>query len=395
MKAPCCIGFWSLILALDPLAAQEREGAFSSMFDKVGHFVLTTFQRPIRPVVETTAPGSGIAIGVGVEALRRGAWLLEGKATASVHSFTSGQALAGYLSQRFSVSAYGQSSDAPRLEYFGQGMQSDERDRSDYRQIDHTIGVASSYRVTSWLGIGARVELLRPAIRRGRANTVPDLHDVFVMPEPPGLTQQPRFRRYAMDVFVDVPASAAEDVNQGGQLYAGFAAYRDRDLDAYSFQRMDIGLHYDFAVAGSLRRLLIDARATRMLASGGNTVPFYFQPTLGRYRAPTLAPYRNIEVLEPRAALRGYANQRFRDQHSVVVQTEYRHTLWGPVAAALFAEAGQVAPRMRAFTLARTERDIGIGFVLMRGIAPAMRADVAVGSEGVRFLVQAGRALLP
>ena len=96
----------------------------------------------------------------------------------------------------------------------------------------------------------------------------------------------------------------------------------------------------------------------------------------------------------PRATLRGFRSLRFRDRHLVLLQAEYQVPVWGPFAAAMFADAGTVASRAAALNLSVVKHTYGLSFSVLRGSATAARVDVGFGSgEGTRFVVSVGDVL--
>jgi outer membrane translocation and assembly module TamA len=109
--------------------------------------------------------------------------------------------------------------------------------------------------------------------------------------------------------------------------------------------------------------------ALRVLADhtdglGQGQVPFYLMPTLGGARL-----------------LRGYDRQRYRDRSLLLLSAEYRYEINPFLMAALFYDAGQVAPDWSDFR-ARDLRDAyGIGFRFGYSNAVALRSDIVFGGE--------------
>jgi outer membrane protein assembly factor BamA len=101
--------------------------------------------------------------------------------------------------------------------------------------------------------------------------------------------------------------------------------------------------------------------------SEGSWVPFYLQPSLGGHNT-----------------LRGYADYRFHDRNLLVVNLEARFALFTHVDAAVFADAGNVAPRVSDLDL--DKRSYGVGWRLHSRESTFARIDVAHGAEGWRFL---------
>jgi len=96
-------------------------------------------------------------------------------------------------------------------------------------------------------------------------------------------------------------------------------------------------------------------------------VPFYLQPSLGGANT-----------------LRSYADYRFHDRNLLLLNAETRIAMMTHVEAALFVDAGNVAPRPGDLNLAK--RSYGAGFRFHSRRQTFARFDVARGSEGWRML---------
>ena len=92
-------------------------------------------------------------------------------------------------------------------------------------------------------------------------------------------------------------------------------------------------------------------------ADGGQSVPFYLQPTLGGHRD-----------------LRGFRESRFRDQNTLLLGAEYRWQAWWALDGALFVDAGTVAPTRRGLSLSNMES------LTASGSASTVTVHLSVGS---------------
>lgn len=54
-------------------------------------------------------------------------------------------------------------------------------------------------------------------------------------------------------------------------------------------------------------------------------------------------PYRMLGTLGNESYFRGYYQGRYRDQHAITTQVEYRKQIWGPLGAVVFAGVGNVS----------------------------------------------------
>jgi outer membrane translocation and assembly module TamA len=94
------------------------------------------------------------------------------------------------------------------------------------------------------------------------------------------------------------------------------------------------------------------------------------------------------------ATLRGYPNLRFRGDHLLLLQAEYRFGVWGPVDATIFVDAGKAVDDRSQLNLSALNKDAGFSVSFMHAAATIARADVGFGSEGPRIFISLG-GLLP
>jgi outer membrane protein assembly factor BamA len=103
-------------------------------------------------------------------------------------------------------------------------------------------------------------------------------------------------------------------------------------------------------------------------------MPFYLQRTLG---GPD--------------DLRGFRNFRFRDQHLLLLQAEYRWEIFTAVDGAIFYDTGKVASRREDLDLRNLESDYGIGFRFGTSNGVFLRVEAAFGSSaGKHFILRFG-----
>jgi outer membrane protein assembly factor BamA len=166
--------------------------------------------------------------------------------------------------------------------------------------------------------------------------------------------------------------SAAIDVRDnpmlprnGGRYAVTFAQFDDRELGRFDFRRTDVSLQQYVPLPNRSRVLALRAEGVFTDADRGNQVPFYFHPTLGGA-----------------SNLRGFREFRFRDENSVLLGAEYRWQAWWALDAALFVDAGTVAPTRRALSLDTMEAAYGVGFRVHSNSAFVARLDLAFSREG-------------
>ena len=106
------------------------------------------------------------------------------------------------------------------------------------------------------------------------------------------------------------------------------------------------------------------------------------------------APFQLMPQLGGSELLRGYYEGRFRERDLLALQAEYRFPLYGPVALAFFASAGQVAHRAPEFRIDAFHLGGGLGlrYLLSRESRLTLRVDEGFGEEGSGFYFSFGEA---
>jgi hypothetical protein len=257
--------------------------------------------------------------------------------------------------------------DLTQVNYFGEGPDSLEADRSEYRlKSVNTLGYAV-VRPRSWLAVHGRLGWLSgpslgpPAGSFARGN--PPTADVFPNDPVYRLADQPDFVHVDTSVVVetrDVPGYP----RRGGVYRAAASRYMDRDADAFTFNRyeaeaahfvpLDRAENFVFAVRG-----WIVGTAT----GDGQHVPFYLMPSLGGSNT-----------------LRGYVDYRFHDRNLAVVNTELRVALMEHIDVVGLFEAGNVAARFGDLNL--DKKSYGVGVRVHSRTDTFARLDLARSDEG-------------
>jgi outer membrane protein assembly factor BamA len=156
---------------------------------------------------------------------------------------------------------------------------------------------------------------------------VPTPDEVFPPSEIPGLAAQTWFVRtggYLQFDYRDKPRGP----RSGGNYYVHYTHYSDRGLHQHSYQQLETAAEQYIPYFNKSRVIALRFGINTTYAYNGQTVPFYLQSTLGG-----------------NDLLRGFARYRFADDNSVLATAEHRWYVTPGVHAALFVEAGKVAPR--------------------------------------------------
>ena len=271
---------------------------------------------------------------------------------------------------RLTLGVQGRWQDYTQITYFGTGPDSLETDRSEYRIENANVVGYAVVKPVQWMSINGRLGFIsRPSIQAPAgtfSRGYPDTATLFADDPVYALEQQPNFLHSEVSVIADTRDHRGYP-SDGGLYQASWSRYSDRDVDRFSFDRLEIeGAHFIPAasqrVVFALHGWLASTRADE-----GEMVPFYLQPALGGANS-----------------LRSYESYRFHDRNLLAVNAEMRVTIFEHVDAAAFADAGNVAATVGDLNFDR--RSYGVGLRLHTNRATIARLDVARGDEGWRVL---------
>jgi hypothetical protein len=260
--------------------------------------------------------------------------------------------------------------DLTQVTYFGDGPSSSEDERSEYRiKSVNVVGyaVAKPARHLSvsaqlgWLG-GPSLHTPGGSFRRGN----PASQDVF--PNDPALTlsEQPDYIHGEVAVARDTRDYGSHPT-RGGLYRAAWSEYSDRESGSFSFARFAAEAAQFIPVADGRLVFAVRGWLVTTATDADAIVPLYLVPSLGGGNT-----------------LRGYADYRFHDRNLLLFNGEARVALFRHLDAAIFMDAGNVAPRVSDLDIAK--RSYGAGLRMHNGRATFVRFDVGHGPEGWRFL---------
>jgi hypothetical protein len=329
------------------------------------------------PELSNMPTGAGwISIGPGYRQRFLGdAAIVDASAAVSWRAYKMAQArfeLPHLFQSRLAVGSQVRWQDLTQVTYFGEGQNSRGADRSEYRlQSANVVGYATLHPVkgfsigysAGWL---ARPSILTPAGSFKRGN--PATQTVFSDDPVFRLAEQPNYA-YAEAALAYDTRDHRSHPTRGGVYRLAWTGYSDRDTETFSFQRSEAEGAMFVPVAGSRVVLAMHGWVVGSHTTEGRTVPFYLEPSLGGA-----------------TTLRGDADFRFHDRSLLLCTLESRIALFAHVDAAVFADAGSVAPRVSDLTLER--RSYGIGFRMHSQKATFARLDLAHGAEGWRLLLR-------
>jgi outer membrane protein assembly factor BamA len=263
--------------------------------------------------------------------------------------------------------------DFTQEDFFGLGPDSIRPDRVSYAYRDTEVEGLLGYQVNRFLGSSASVAWVHPSIGHGRDERFPSIEELFTPDEAPGVDEQPDYLRYRgiLDLNYSTPIG---NPRAGGRYIVSYSFFDDQDFHRYSFGRLDLDFRQYLPFLQQRRVLALRAALSTAHTSGANEMPFYYQLTLGGSDS-----------------LRGFREFRFRDEHMLVLQAEYRVEIFPALDFALFGDAGKVATKASDLNFDNLESDYGFGFRFgtFRGIF--LRVDAAFGSrDGKRYWLRFG-----
>jgi hypothetical protein len=259
--------------------------------------------------------------------------------------------------------------DLTQVNHFGEGPDSLESERNEYRLTSTNLVGYTTVKVRPWLSLDGRIGRLGSLrlrdstgpFRRG----VPQTRELFPNDPVYRLGEQPSFVHGEISLAADTRDTRGHP-SRGGFYRAAWSTFVDQDRDAFSFRRSELeAAHFIPALSNfvlALRGWLVTSNPPDL-----HTVPFYLQPSLGGANT-----------------LRGYPNYRFHDHNLLLLNAEGRLAVFTHVDAAMFIDAGNVAPRVGDLNLDQTSYGVGLR-VHMRGSTVA-RLDFGRSREGWQIL---------
>ena len=318
------------------------------------------------PKLGSLTTGSGFAYGLGFRDRdlfsNRGA--LELWAAGSVKRYWATEARLRFprlANNHLYLEAWGSHRDYPQENFFGLGPDSNRDDRSDYAIRTNHFGGRAGVRPVEHLLVGGGLEYLDPRLGEGQNDRYPDVTDLFPPSDVPGVDTDTDFIR--TDAFVEVDYREPLYPKKGGWYRIDFSHFDDRTANQFSFNRIDADVRQFFGFLAGRRVIAARLFVSTSDTEAGQTMPFYFMPTLGG-----------------NDTLRGFREYRFRAPHAILTNVEYRWEIWSGFDGAIFYDAGKVADRRGDLNFKDLETDYGIGFRFNTNNGIMFRVDAAFGS---------------
>jgi hypothetical protein len=255
-----------------------------------------------------------------------------------------------------------------QLRYSGGTPRPDFDNRIGYAVDSTSADTGVEHRFGPTVALRATAGVLVPSLGRSSDTRLPALAERFSEALAPGQVYQPTFGVYRAHLLVD--RRDAPNAREGSLVDVSLARLVDTGAGTYTYTSSRADVQHFVPFWNHTRVLALRVMAEHNQADADGRVPFYLQPTIGGSRT-----------------LRGYQRQRFRDASMVLLQGEYRYEVNPFLMAAVFADAGQVAPSLARIRWRDMSTDYGVGLRFGYTTGVALRTDVAFGGEDKARLV--------
>lgn len=311
---------------------------------------------------------------------------------------------------------YEQSISLNKLTFFGEGPNTTTGGRSFFGMTEHIIGGNLVRPISGQLNAGVYAEINGRIvdIRPSQGQPSPSIEQLYSAATAPGLNKQPFFLQLGTGIRM-------RPSTPGGLFHFNYdLSYRpfiDTSGSGFSFQRLTADLYQEISFYGTKMRVardtndpnncLIDPTADRprcpsmttrsregslgvraftslSMTPGSDTVPFYFQPTLGG------------ADIDGNSALSSYQDYRFRAPNVLLFQEKLEHSVGGlPLGFAFRADQGKVALTRGDLASNHWVHSYAAGLTLRAGGFPQVYLLFAFGGrEGTHTLASVNTSLL-
>jgi outer membrane protein assembly factor BamA len=257
----------------------------------------------------------------------------------------------------------------PQEDFYGVGPDSSEANRSDYSLDATDAGAALGVRLAPSVRVRGFGGVLNTRIGPGKDTRLPSVEELFHSDTPPGLLRNVDYRYAGAAIDADYRDDSA-DPKSGGYYQAAWTSLSDRTPALLSFQLYSVELRQYLKLWDRNRVLAFRFRTDLTDPDGDGETPFFLMPALGGPET-----------------LRSFPDARFRDRNMLLMNAEYRWTVFTQMDAVLFADAGKVFPRLGEFGLNRLESSYGFGVRFKTPKGPLFRVEFGFNQDTHRLSI--------
>lgn len=261
--------------------------------------------------------------------------------------------------------------DATQVAFYGLGDATEKADLANFRINRAYVEGAATVRPFKWIGLGFEGGVDDYTQKPGQGPS-PSIEEVYTRESAPLLGDDPLYLRG--EVSATAYWQRTPSYSRRGGMYT--LAYEEFNPirgngGTFGFLRTELVQHVPIHRETWVVSL---SSASESIVRKSDVVPYFLMPSLGGG-----------------SSLRGYATDRLRDRHTLLLSGELR---WFPnrlgLDMALFMDGGTVAPFRSELVHNDFKIDYGVGIRFHSPTATVMRMDVAYGSEGLRFVFAGG-----
>ena len=318
--------------------------------------------------------------------------------------------------------AYAQTISLDKLLFFGPGPGSVASGKSVYGERQTILGTSAIVPL-SMASMAPSIDALRPSfvgaingrfvdVRSNTSEDVPSTDAVYDDRSAPGLSQQPNFLQ--LEEGIRLKPSLLDDWLRLNYL-VDFQQFLANEASHSSFHRWTLDLRHDiplyrnvsstgpkdtngpdecFQAVGSNTCPPISTSRNRQgtatlrfftsssSAGDGNSVPFYFQPTLGG------------SDLNGQRILAAFDDYRFRGPKAMAFQESVEHSIWGPFGVQVLAEQAKISDASGDFGASSSINSFALGLTVRAGGFPVMSFSMAWGGGQRHFIGTMDSSLL-
>ena len=315
------------------------------------------------------------------------------------------------------LNLYAQSISLNQLFYFGLGNNTALAGQSVYGMSETIVGVSTIKPVFEWSAIrGLNLAVLAEAngrfvsLRGKHDASKPSIGAIYNEATAPGLNSQPATAQFGEGLRIKPSLGDHLQLN----YLASFQQYAAPADSHHSFLRWTTDFNHTFSLYGASRssgatgemhgpdecaapeakcpsvshtRNLNGAVGLRLLlsesmTSARNTVPFYFQPTMGG------------SDINGSSVLASYQDYRFRAPNLLLLRENFEHSIWGPFGIMFMADQGKVAVARGDIGFNHLKHSFAGGLTLRAGGFPMVSLLFAWGGEQQHNIFSMNSSLL-
>ena len=262
--------------------------------------------------------------------------------------------------------------DRTQEHFFGLGPESSISELSAFRLQQDSYDVVGDFRLARLLSAEVRMGLVRIDLEQSSDRFTPAVEQLFDNAAAPGLSQQPNFIRIRADLRLD-SRDRPGNPHSGGFVGFLFSRFDQREGQQFEFNRVALDARHYLSLGSTQRVLALRFFTSHDDAGVGRSVPFYLRRALGGENT-----------------LRGFRDQRFRDNGLIYLSGEYRWEAAPALELAVFYDAGKVFDTRSDFGFSGMEKSIGWGIRLKNHRRVLVRFDFAKSREDTRTHVTVG-----